>query len=213
MPGAQDEGEPMIGFGYKRRKPSRFFTPVRYTSRESSSVERAVEEGLLIAKTALAMELKNHIIVGAIRDDQRFVESELRGFLTAEIEKLAREQAGYAARTDSWAAAATSARGPQSNVHDYRADDYGSLTKRRQTYTAMAGALTALANDTEFLTAVLASAQSQAWSEIERAILAKLEGEVRSSTEKGYLRTRKERMRQVREIDLAALDAANLPEY
>lgn len=203
----------MIGFGYKRRKPSRFFTPVRYTSKESSSVERAVEEGLMIAKTALAMDLKNHIIVGAIRHDNNFVESELREFLSGEIDKLAREQSGYADRTDSWAVASTSARGPQANVHDYRSDDYGSLTKRGQTYTAMADALKALANDAEFLAVVLASAQTQAWSEIERAIMAKLEGEVRSSTEKGYTRTRKERMRQVREIDLAALDEANQPEY
>lgn len=203
----------MIGFGYKRRKLSRFFTPVRYTSKESSSVERAVEEGLMIAKTALAMELKNHIIVGAIRYDNNFVESELREFLSGEIDKLAREQSGYADRTDSWATASTSARGPQANVHDYRSDDYGSLTKRGQTYTAMADALKALANDAEFLAVVLASAQSQAWSEIERAIMAKLEGEVRSSTEKGYTRTRRERMRQVREIDLAALDEANQPEY
>jgi hypothetical protein len=203
----------MISFRYKRRKPSRFFTPVRYTSKESSSVERAVEEGLMIAKTALAMELKNHIIVGAIRYDKNFVESELREFLSGEIDKLALEQSGYADRTDSWAAASTSAQGPQANVHDYRSGDYGSLTKRGQTYTAMASALTVLAGDDEFLAGVLASAQSQAWSEIERAIMARLEGEVRSSTEKGYTRTRKERMRQVREIDLLALNEANLPEY
>ncbi len=203
----------MIGFGYKRRQPSRFFTPVRYTSKESSSVERAVEEGLMIAKTALAMELKNHIIVGAIRYDNNFVESELRDFLTAEIEKLALEQTGYAERTESWAAASTSAQGPQADVHDYRSGDYGSLTKRGETYAAMASALTGLSHDTEFLDSVLSSAQSQAWSEIERAIITKLEREVRSSTEKGYTRTRKERMRQVREIDLVALDEANQPEY
>jgi hypothetical protein len=77
----------------------------------------------------------------------------------------------------------------------------------------MANALKALAHDAEFLTGVLTSAQSQAWAEIERAILAKLEREVRSSNEKGYTRTRKERMRQVREIDLVALDEANQPEY
>jgi hypothetical protein len=203
----------MIRFGFKRRKPSRFFTPVRYTSRESSSVERAVDEGLMIAKAALAMELKNHIIVGAIRHDRKFIESELRTFLVEEIDKLAAEQSGYAERTDSWAAASTLARGPQSDVHDYRSGDYGSLTKRGQTYAAMATALTALTQDAAFLAGVLETAQAQAWSEIERAILAKLEAEVRSSTEKGYLRTRKERMRQVREIDLVALEETILPEY
>lgn len=185
------------------RLPVRRFVPLPPV--EPASVERAVEEGLLIARSALVMDVKNHIIVAAIRDGIDFDETALADFVRAEVHKLAREHSGYEEQTKLWATAAVTARGPHADVHDYRSGDLDALTHREETYSGMAAGLDALAHDSAYVAGILESARLRAWEELAAVIGSTLDRMAAVSTEEDYERHRGTRLRQFRAIDLAQL--------
>lgn len=177
-----------------------FVAPARV---EPISIERAVDEGLLIAKSALAMDVKNHIIVTALRDDRNFAEQDVAAFVRDELGKLRKEYDSYSKRMDKLAAKAVDTEGPQSDSHDYRPEDYTALTKRGSIYREMAEQLGRWRNDEEFLGAVAESAREQAWSEVGKAITARLAWWVHPVGDPDYDDERESRLRTLRELDLA----------
>jgi hypothetical protein len=180
---------------------------------EPVTVERAIEEGLMIARAALIMDVKNHLIVATIRDDAGYDDTGMADFVRLETIKLAAEHAGYAARTKRWATAATTARGPQIDVHDYRTEDLTALAHRGATYTGMSEALTALAGDENYVADIVQSARARAWAEIARVIQSTLERLATISNDDDYARYRASRMKQFRMLDLAPLMESAIPEY
>jgi hypothetical protein len=190
----------------KRKRKSQLSRPyVAPPKSEPITVERAVEEGLLIARSALTMAVKNHIIVRVLGDNRVFNRLESARFAKLELRRLSREQSNYAARMDQTAATAASVPGASQHQHDYRAADYGPLTQRAAIYTALSTELDQLRDDPEFVAGVVESARSDAWAELGKTVEARLDRIFRPAPGGDYELEREHRMQELREIDLAKL--------
>ncbi|MES2093849.1 MAG: hypothetical protein V4531_08580 [Actinomycetota bacterium] len=169
------------------------------------SLERAVEEGLLIARSALTMEVKNRIIVSALRDDHRFDAGETASWVGLELKNLSREQAEYAERMAKLASELTNARGSTSREHDYGPRDSRMLTRRKLAYAGLSEELARLVNDAAFVESVVEDARGQAWSELGRAIESSLDLAPSQQPDADYPVERDTRVRAFVAIDLARL--------
>jgi hypothetical protein len=163
----------------------------------------------MIARSALTMATKNHIIVDAIGAGNAFDPAKVALFVENELHDLAGEQADYARRMSASAASASRARGPARHDHDYRAEDRGALMLRREIYAALSDRLVALANDEEFIGATVERARRDAWDEIADTIASRLDRESAIASDPDYDTARKKRMREVRKTDLPALRKAH----
>lgn len=178
---------------------------VRIPAEEPISLERAVEEGLLIARSALTMDVKNRIIVSALRDDHRFDAAETASWVALELTHLSAEQAGYAARMTELANSLTSARGTTSKEHDYGPRDFRQLTRRGLAYASLSDELARLVDDRDFVESVTEDARSQAWSELGTAIESRLDHGPMQKPDADYELERDTRLRAFIAIDLARL--------
>ncbi|WP_394769063.1 hypothetical protein [Lacisediminihabitans sp.] len=188
----------------RRSAPARPYVPVPRA--EPITVEHAVEEAMLIARSALTMEVKNRIIVGALRDDLAFDPAETAGLVKSELAVLSREQAGYARRMNRLAVAVSGARGSSIRDHDYGPRDYRVLTHRGKIYAALSEELERLVGDEAFVDDVVETARAQAWAELGRTIVSRLERTFGAHRDPDYAIDRIDRMRSLVEVDLAALD-------
>ncbi|UFS58700.1 hypothetical protein [Subtercola endophyticus] len=170
---------------------------------DAPTVARAVEEGVLMSRTALTMATMNHIIIGAVRDKVDYDSAEVRRFVEAELHSLALEQAGLAEHMKN-----LQLEFPPMPKKSRTVADYQWLTQRRVTYSALSSELAQLQHDDAFLDEAVDASQKWAWSELSRAIEGQLDvtADLRSSPD--YAAEREERMRELREVDLAALIAA-----
>jgi hypothetical protein len=174
--------------------------------RELKSTLRAVDEGLLIAMSAITMVVKNYIIVGTIRLDKSLDELDVPAFTRAHLDEFAREQAENAERTESEATAAAVARGALRHEHDYRPADFAPLMERSRIYRLLADELEAVRDDEALVAKIVNDAREAAWSELSRVIGIRLDILAQGPHIDGEDDTWEERMRAVREIDLAVLN-------
>jgi hypothetical protein len=168
-------------------------------------VAHAVAEGILIARSALTMAIKNHIIIGAISEDRSYDADEVAAFARDEIRQLAAEESGYAVRVRESAVSAVAAHGPSQHRHDYRAADETALLHREAIYHGLAAELLALSEDAAYVADVVNVARVNAWDEIGDALLARLERLEQIGSAPDYEKRRKKRLRQLKRIDLGAL--------
>ncbi|HEY8912832.1 hypothetical protein [Lacisediminihabitans sp.] len=187
----------------RRSEPVRPYVPVPRA--EPITVERAVEEGMLIARSALTMEVKNRIIVGALRDDLAFDPAETADLVKSELAVLSREQAGYARRMNRLAVAVSGARGSSIRDHDYGPRDYRVLTQRGKIYAALSAELERLVEDAGFVDEIVETARAQAWAELGRTIVGRLERALGAHRDPDYAIDRDTRLRAFIAIDLARL--------
>ena len=169
------------------------------------SVERAVEEGLLIARSALTMDVKNRIIVSALRDDHRFDAIETASWVALELKNLSQEQAEYAERMNHLAVEVTDRHGPRRNEHNYGPRDYRILTRRGLAYASLSTELTRLVDEPTFVESVVEDARGQAWSELGSAIQSRLDLGPMRQPDADYVFERDIRLRAFIAIDLARL--------
>ena len=154
---------------------------------EAAPIERVVEEGVLIARNAVRMAVKNRIIVDAARDHLDFDDGALAGLVHVEFDQLA-EQAEHLLR--------------------------GSHTDRnRAVQEGLAEGLRQASMDGELISAIIDEARELAWSEIGTAIIAKLRVAYLPKEDPSYEAERKRRLRELRTINLADLQAAVKGEY
>ena len=184
-------------------KPSRPY--VRTPPAEPISVERAVEEGLLIARSALTMDVKNRIIVSALRDDHRFEAAETASWVVLELINLSVEQSGYAERMSELVNTGTDARRTTSKEHDYGPRDYRLLTRRGLAYASLAEQLGRLVDDPDYVARVVEDARGQAWSELGTAIESRLDLGPMEHPDADYALERDTRLRAFLAIDFARL--------
>ena len=166
---------------------------------------RAVDEGMVIARSALVLSVKNHLIVGALRYDRTLDELDLPGFTRTRLTELAREQTGYADRIRAAAAAAATAHGAARHQHDYHAADIMTLAERGRVYRALAATFDRLRDDDDFVAGVVESARADAWAELSGVIASRLDVLPESVTAASYAAARPGRMRAVRK-DVVELD-------
>lgn len=172
---------------------------------EPISVERAVEEGLLIARSALTMDVKNRIIVSVLRDDHRFDAIETASWVALELKNLSLEQAGYAERMNHLAVEVTSQHGPRRHEHDYGPRDYRLLTRRGLAYASLSNELARLVDEPTFVESVVEDARGQAWSELGTAIQSRLDLGPMQQPDADYVLERDTRLRAFIAIDFARL--------
>jgi hypothetical protein len=186
-----------------RPKPSRPY--VRTPVAEPISVERAVEEGLLIARSALTMDVKNRIIVSALRDDHPFDAAETASWVGLELTNLSLEQADYAQRMSRLAVEVNDLHGPRRHEHDYGPRDHRLLTRRGLAYASLSEELARLVNDPTFVESVVEDARGQAWSELGAAIGSRLDLGPMQHPDVDYALERDTRLRAFIAIDFARL--------
>ncbi|WP_165063647.1 hypothetical protein [Marisediminicola senii] len=175
---------------------------------ERGTVERATQEGLLIAKSALTMDVKNHIILRALRDDARFDRDELAEYVRTELGLLSERHVGYARRMDHIGEVAGKARGPQSHGHDYRKGDQRALRNRAVVYRSLAVQLERLRCDDDLVSDVIETARLKAWEEIGSVIKTRLDWYRGTPPDPDYASQRGIRIADLKMIDIFALTVA-----
>lgn len=189
--------------GRRGEKVARPRRPLRFPI-DPEFVARAVDEGVLMTRTAVTMATMNHIIVGALRRDREFDPSEIADFLDGELRALTLEQTAMAAHMRR-----LMVEFPPSFRKSTTISDHHLLVQRRVIYSALASELERLRADPSFIAGAVEASQRWAWSELGRAIEVRLDGAAtaasRARADPDYEQQRGERMRQLREIDLAAL--------
>lgn len=155
---------------------------------EPAPVERVADEGLMIAKTAVRMAVKNRIIVDAIREDLDYDAAAMARAARAELESLAEQNTALARN---------------------------QLTERNiRIYRSVADGLRAAAEDAEEVEQLVEDSRQAAWREISTVLRARLSTHaIDPAGDPGYESERDARLRELVEVDLARLSLDQLPEY
>lgn len=170
-------------------------------------VERLVEEGLMIAKQAVTMDVKNITLIRVLRDRDDLDPDRVARDVETELEQHAAEQEDYADRMTAELRDLDRRYDDSEHQHDYREPDAEALLRRRDVYRGLAAELRRLGEDDEFVRSIASTVQEELWRDVSSAIEARLEYTYRRSLEDDpqYLREREERMRTLREVDLELL--------
>ncbi|TPW72959.1 hypothetical protein [Schumannella sp. 10F1B-5-1] len=169
-------------------------------------LDQVISDGLLLARSAVRMAVKNLLIVAALRDRRDYDHAVLLLGAREEYLLLARHNVSAAQRMES----------------DHRAEEQGDKPRRRfpggkvverdeqhrrgpQVLRLLANALATVADDTEALDALIEEARSEAWLEVSQALDRRL-AELPSPHDASYLRDRESRIRAFVEVDLSELD-------
>jgi hypothetical protein len=187
----------------KRRK-IRPYVPLE--PRDPAPVEKLVEEGLAIARHAIAMRVKNQVLIDILRRDGVFVADAYTGIIRDELAGFASEQRTYADRMTEELSRVASRPGRSLHQHDYRTRDRATLVLRRDGYARLADALDGAGDDDEFIASVAESAREGAWREVAVTLEARLANQQQSAAhDPRYEEDRSDRMRLVAEVDLGLL--------
>ncbi|WP_167045372.1 hypothetical protein [Salinibacterium sp. ZJ454] len=150
-------------------------------------IERVVEEGLLIATTAVRMQVKNHIIMDAIQRNTEYDPIDLAAVARDEFEVLAKQNDSFAYK----------------QTEDRYIDIHRSLAE----------ALRKAAHDTDKVAGVVEQAREQAWNEVGSAIVAKLARAGEPGRDPDYEREKQSRLRTLIAVDLATLSEESRDTY
>jgi hypothetical protein len=174
--------------------------------RKPVSIERSVDEGVLIAQSAVTMDVKNRIIVGAIRDGSPFDVTEVRDNVKRELRRLGIENEDNAKRLQSLAVEVQTPRGAPDNSEGYQTDDHPTLTKRGIIHLLLAEELERLSEDHEFVAELAERARVQAWAEVGSAIETRLIESLPKPPDEFYEADKDARIRAFYNINLRALE-------
>ena len=175
--------------------PSR---PIRFLS-----VERTVEEGLLIALTAVRMAVKNQIILGVLREQQDYNAEDYAEIARGQLALLVAENEDHAARLRA------DVLGPSKLPFSERALFGDAETKRLETleqvHASLAIALREFGEDDAQVLQIVETARHNAWDEIGDAWLTRLVANIPEPLDANYERQRDGRLQEFVYIDLAGL--------
>lgn len=167
---------------------------------------RMVDEGLLIALSAVRMAVKNRIIIGALRDHRDFDDADYPDRARLELERIARQNEADSRRVKRARKKLLKLRWSETLDNDRRGD-ITQLVLRRKVYEALALALRAVAADEAKVAELVESARTDASHEIGNALTVRLIEQAFDRAEPDYIILRGERMETLAG-DLAALVAA-----
>lgn len=173
---------------------------------EPPEEEDAREEGVMLAEYSSRMKVKNRILVSVLGDSGAFDTDAFLPDARDALRSLASEMRVAAGRVAEESAAAAQLHGHPQDMHDYRSGDLVNLGLRERVNLSVAAELDRRADDDEYLRGFILAARDDAWDDVAGAIGSRLDLErPQSALGSNYKRTRKERMRMVRNIDLARL--------
>jgi hypothetical protein len=174
--------------------------------RRPVSIERSVDEGVLIAQAAVTMDAKNYIIVEAIRGGHPFNIDDVIAQVRLELLELAQENTDSANRVQGLAVDVQTRRGPRENSEGYQADDHPTLTKRGVIHAMLAAELERLCEDDDFVAKLAERARVQAWAEVGDAIESRLLDSLPREPDRFYEEDKEARIRALYNINLRALE-------
>jgi hypothetical protein len=181
--------------------------PIRQLSvRTPISIERSVDEGVLIASAAVAMDVKNQIIVEAIRDGSAFDPANVIAAVRRELLELADEHEASAHRVQQLSVDVQTPRGPRDNSEGYQVDDHPTLTKRGVIHVLLAAELERLSEDQDFVAEIAERARVQAWADVGSAIENRLIDSIPIPRDAEYEAEKDARVRALLDINLRALE-------
>jgi hypothetical protein len=174
--------------------------------RKPVSIERSVDEGVLIATAAVTMDVKNYIIVEAIRDGNPFNLDDVVAAVRRELLALATENDSSAQRVQQLAVEVQSPGGADHDSEGYQVDDHPTLTKRGIIHVLLAAELERLSEDDDFVAELAEKARVRAWAEVGDAIEARLLGALPKPPDEFYDDDKDARIRALYNINLRALE-------
>lgn len=157
----------------KRRKMAKF-DPSALPAPKRISLDRAIEEGLLLAEYATRMETKNQVIIGALRGDRDFDAERYAGVVRANLARLAEEAQDQALRIGGERRHARDSPGLARGHHDYRRSDVSNLQLREQSYSGLAAKLIELSADDDYVNGIVEAARAAAWEEVGDVVVSTL---------------------------------------
>lgn len=178
------------------------------------SVEDSAADGYAMARQAALMELKNRILIHAIRQPGA-VDTELFIAPAGEVlRNLSREHQDLADKLEKKLNRARRLSGEAAYGDDYRKVDVKNLVVRRQALELVAAKLADHVSDVDVVQTLILEAHSQAWAELSREMERSLDRtEALEFGDESYEDEREDRLRQFINLDLAQLIEKNTPEY
>ncbi|KPG82130.1 hypothetical protein [Frigoribacterium sp. RIT-PI-h] len=143
---------------------------------ERTALERAVDEGLLIVRSALVVAVTNQIIRRALQEHLPFDEAVATRVTRDEIDRLTAEQAAAAVRVRRPRRTTGRSHGQSRPRCDYRPEDVDALKLREAASKGVARALAARRDDDDFVAEVVAAARPRAWGDGGQTVVDRLGG-------------------------------------
>lgn len=195
----------------RRRKPvaptMRPFDESQLESPAPTTLDHALEEGLMIAEYSARMSVKNRIVVDAIRTDSGYEPERYLAVAADALRELAAESDAAGSRIAEERESALALDGQGDHIHDYRAIDNVNLRRRERLAEELAQALRNRADDDADLRGLVETARADAWHEIGSAIEASLDAfSGVEATKDDYERERPARLNLLIKRDLARLE-------
>jgi hypothetical protein len=189
---------------FRRRKPGfRRFDASELESPRPTSLEHALDEGLMISAYATRLALRNAITVSALRNGEPFTARGLLPDARRVLQGLVDESLDEARRAAADREWASHLEGPSEHIHDYRPVDDLNLRRREALSLALADALADRMDDETYLLDLIERARDDAWFDIARSIEDRL-GAAAVASESDPA-DRLMRIQEFIEIDLQAL--------
>jgi hypothetical protein len=170
------------------------------------SIERSVDEGVIIASAAVTMDVKNYIIVEAIREGHPYDHDDVMAAVRRELLALANENDSSAQRGQPLAVDVQTPAGADNDSEGYQVDDHPTLTKRGIIHVMLAAELARLSEDDEFVGEVAERARKRAWAEVGDAVSSRLLDSLPAEPDPFYDDDKEARVRALFNINLRALE-------
>lgn len=167
----------------------------------TEEVERLVDEGMLIVRSALRMSAKNRLIMQVLGAGETFDEAALIEELRADARSLAEEKSEEAERLEAVATKAAKKPGRATYHDDYRRQDVRALILRERVGRETARRLHEFGEDDQALRDLMHSARDAALDDV---IHARISAVMPYRRDPAYRRERAERMRALAD-DLSVL--------
>jgi hypothetical protein len=167
------------------------------------SVERTVEEGLLIALTAVRMAVKNQIIMGVLRDKLDYQADDYAEVARNQVALLVAENEDHAARFHAAVLAPPAPVSP--GEAEFAEAEVKRLETLEQVHAGLAVVLRPGGDDEEQILRIVETARHNAWEEIGDAWITKLNSLLPEPLDASYAWQRAGRLQEFVYIDLAGL--------
>lgn len=151
---------------FKKRKRSSSRGLRRLPKRELAPVEEIVEQGLLVADVAVRMQVKNEIIMNALKEHVDYDAAQIREMVRASCEDLALEREKDALHISRMRNEIRDTGRSSWSESDYGNDDNRTLRHRQEVYEQVAAQLRERAADSNYLESTAERARQAAWYEI-----------------------------------------------
>ena len=158
-------------FRRRRRVQMRPFDEAGVISARPTTLEHALEEGMLLADYAARMSVRNAIVTAMLTTETAtFDPSAFAAVARDALLRLADESDAAAERMVREHRYASILEGKPEHSHDYRAADSLNLRRREALATATSKELRRRCDDDEYLAELVERSRSDAWREVSREI-------------------------------------------